>query len=81
MLVYRHKKRLEAEANEQKRQSQAGREERHALEAEQEAQRGEETETLTDKKVPELKNIAKEHGIEGFSNMKKDKLIQAIEGD
>lgn len=79
MLIYRHKKRLEAEANEQKRQSQARRKERHAAETEQEAQRNEET--LTGKKVPELKNIAKEQGIEGFSNMKKDELIQAIEGD
>lgn len=35
--------------------------------------------TLADLKVAELKEIAKEKGIEGFDNMKKLELIEAIE--
>lgn len=36
-------------------------------------------ESLESKKVPELKDMAKEKGIEGYSSMKKEELIEAIE--
>ena len=36
---------------------------------------------LQDKKVSELKEMAKEKGIEGYSKMKKDELIAALAGD
>lgn len=35
---------------------------------------------LTSMKVPELKEIAKEKGILGYSNMKREELIKALEG-
>jgi hypothetical protein len=32
-------------------------------------------------KVPELKDAAKEKGIEGYSEMKRDELLQVLRGD
>lgn len=47
-------------------------------EAGEEAAEG--TEVLADKNVPELKDIAREEEIAGFSSMRKDELVTAIEG-
>lgn len=37
-------------------------------------------EDLSSKTVTELKDKAKEKGLEGYSNMKKEELIELIEG-
>lgn len=74
MLIYRYKQRLKEEySNEHKGKAEAGWEEGHEVEAEQEN-----AETLESKKVPELKELAKDKGIEGFNNMKKEELIDAL---
>ena len=39
-----------------------------------------EDESLEDKTVKELKEMADDQGIEGYSNMKKAELIEALEG-
>ncbi|NLI90191.1 MAG: hypothetical protein GX366_07285 [Epulopiscium sp.] len=36
---------------------------------------------LFEKSVEELKEIAKEKGLEGYSRLKKDELIQLLEGE
>lgn len=38
-------------------------------------------ELLNNLTVPELKEIAKEKGIKGYSNMKKEELISALAGE
>lgn len=47
---------------------------------EQELKR-QEDKNINDLTVKELKEIAKEKGIEGYNNMKKEDLIAALEGD
>jgi len=76
MLIYRYKERLKERQNEQeKRKSEAGRKEGHEAEKKQETN----YKALT---VPELKKMAKEKNIEGYSTMKKEVLINALkEGD
>ena len=73
MLIYHYKMR---DRNEQKkRTAEARREEGHEAEKKQETN----YKALT---VPELKKMAKEKNIEGYSTMKKDVLINALkEGD
>lgn len=43
-------------------------------------ERVEEQTNYSDMKASELKELAKERGIEGFSHMKKSELIDALEG-
>lgn len=59
-----------------KRKAEQGNTERQTIETEQET---EEVEDLTSKTVPELKEMAKEKGIEGYATMKKNELITALE--
>ena len=40
-----------------------------------------ESEDLEDKKVSELKEMAKDKGVEGYANMKKEELIEALKGE
>lgn len=83
MLIYRYKQRLkEAQNNEQEeREAKTWGQEGHEVETKQETPQ-EEEKTLEDKTVPELKELAKVQGIDGYSNMKKEALIEAIkEGD
>lgn len=71
MLIYRYKQRFKERTNEQeKRSAEAGREERQEVKTQPENY-----EKMT---VPELKEIAKVENIEGYSNMKKDELINAL---
>jgi len=77
MLIYRYKERLKEDKSiEQKRKSEAGREKGQEIETKQEKK---EAKTLNEMTVPELKEIAKEKDIEGYSNMKKKELIKALE--
>lgn len=69
MLIYHHKMRDKHE--QKKRQSEAGRKEGHEAEKKQETN----YKALT---VPELKKMAKEKNIEGYSTMKKEVLINAL---
>lgn len=83
MLIYRYKQRLkEAQHNEQEeREAKTWGQEGYEVEKKQETPQ-EEAKTLEDKTVPELKELAKVQGIDGYSNMKKEALIEAIkEGD
>lgn len=48
-------------------------------ESNQDAGEQEQTESLQDKTIKELKEIAKEKGLEGYSKLDKEQLIEAIE--
>ncbi len=41
----------------------------------------EEVKNLEGSTVPKLKELAKEKGIEGYTNMKRDELLNALKGD
>lgn len=43
------------------------------------AKQQETVESLEDKTVPDLKELAKEKGIDGYSTMKRDELLKALE--
>ncbi|WP_077622005.1 Rho termination factor N-terminal domain-containing protein [Sediminibacillus massiliensis] len=77
------KEKREREAN---AKTESGNQEGHETEAQSEGQRTEteeqskEQETLNDKTVPELKKLAKDEGIDGYSTMTKAQLIKELEG-
>lgn len=73
MILRRYHKERKQHA---KRKAEQGDAERQKTETEQET---EEIGDLTSKTVPELKEMAKEKGIEGYATMKKNELITALE--